>query len=129
MANRLLTINIRNYLVQKPRRKRQVKIAKYLRNRVSHYTKIDEENVKISRELNDLMTKSHAKSMLPIKLNVSIENGIASVSPFNAKKPAAATTATSAATPAKIAKEKKAPAATKQKATAKTEAPKAASPA
>jgi hypothetical protein len=90
MANRLITINVRDYLVNKPVRKRHLKISKYVRSRVAHYTKIDEKNVKISRELGALMVKSHAKSMLPLKLDVSIENGIARVSPFSADKKTAA---------------------------------------
>lgn len=90
MADRLLTINLRNYLVERPVRRRAMKISKYVRNRVAHYVKIDEENVKISGELNILMIKKHAKSMLPLKVNVKIENGKAMVSPFAQPKKEAA---------------------------------------
>ena len=83
MADRLLTINLRNYLVkQSVKRKRTMKISRYVRNRVGHYVKVEEENVRLSGDLNILMIKKHAKSMLPLKVNVKIENGIATVTPF-----------------------------------------------
>ena len=91
--------------------------------------KVDEENVKLSGDLNILMIKRHVKSMLPLKVNVKIENGIATVSPFAMPKAAAAPAA-----PAK--KEAKATAApkTEKKATeprtaAKADAKKEAKPA
>jgi ribosomal protein L31E len=89
MADRLLTINLRNYLVKQSRRRRHMKISKYVRNRVSHYMKVDEENVKLSGDLNILMIKSHSKSMLPLKVNVKVENGRAMVTPFAQAKAAA----------------------------------------
>jgi hypothetical protein len=89
MADRLLTLNLRNYLVKQPVRRRHMKLSGYVRNRVAHYVKVDEENVKISGELNNLMIKSYSKSMLPLKLNVKIENGTAMVHPFIQKKEAA----------------------------------------
>ena len=67
-----------------------MKISKYVRNRVSHYMKVDEENVKLTGDLNILMIKRHAKSMLPLKVNVKIENGKATVSPFAQPKKEAA---------------------------------------
>ncbi len=90
MTDRLLTINLRNYLVRQPVRRRHMKLSRYVRNRVAHYIKVDEENVKITGELNNLMIKSYSKSMLPLKLNVKIENGTATVHPFIQKKEAAA---------------------------------------
>jgi ribosomal protein L31E len=92
VADRLLTINLRNYLVRQPVRKRQMKISGYVRERVSHYLKVGEEKVRISGELNSLMTKRYSRSMLPLKVNVRIENGVATVSPFMQpeKAPAAA---------------------------------------
>jgi hypothetical protein len=90
MADRLLTINLRNYLVKQPVRRRHMKISKYVRNRVAHYTKIEEEKVKLTGDLNILMIKRHSKSMLPLKVNVKIENGIATVSPFAQPRAAAA---------------------------------------
>lgn len=89
MADRLLTINLRNYLVKQPVRRRHMKISGYVRERVAHYTKVDEENVKLTGDLNILMIKRHAKSMLPLKVNVKIENGMATVSPFAKPKAAA----------------------------------------
>jgi hypothetical protein len=100
MADRLLTINLRNYLVRQPVRRRHMKLSRYVRNRVAHYVKVDEENVKITGELNNLMIKSYSKSMLPLKLNVKIENGIATVHPFVQKKEAAAAPAAKAGTKA-----------------------------
>ena len=125
MADRLLTINLRNFLVKQSVRRRHMKISKYVRNRVSHYMKVDEENVKLSGDLNILMIKKHSKSMLPLKVNVKIDNGIATVSPFampEAAAPAAATTAKKADSKAKATTT--APAAQKAPATAATKAPK-----
>lgn len=113
MVDKLITISIRNYLVERPVRRRPMKIAKYVRERVSHYMKIDQENVKLTGDLNILMIKKHAKSMLPLKLNVKIENGIATVSPF--AQPAAKKAA--AATPAKTESKATAPAAKTEKKT------------
>lgn len=122
MVDKLLTINLRNFLVKQSRRRRHMKISKYVRNRVSHYMKVDEENVKLSGNLNILMIKNHSKSMLPLKVNVKIENGIATVSPFGEAK---------AAAPAAQAKKgesaAKQPAATATNSTPKTEK-KAAAP-
>jgi len=125
MADRLLTINLRNYLVDRPVRRRHMKISKYVRERVAHYTKMEEENVKLTGDLNILMIKKHAKSMLPLKLNVKIENGIATVSPFAqpvAKKPATATPKAESKNTASAAKsEKKAETKSAPKAEAKKE--------
>ncbi len=90
MVDKLLTINLRNYLVKQPVRRRHMRISRYVRGRVSHYMKVDEENVKLTGDLNILMIKRHSKSMLPLKVNVKIENGIATVSPFAMAKAAAA---------------------------------------
>ncbi|MDE1865428.1 MAG: hypothetical protein KGH94_02190 [Candidatus Micrarchaeota archaeon] len=90
MADRLLTINLRNYLVRQPVRRRHMRLARYVRNRIAHYVKVEEEKVKISKELNNLMVKSYSKSMLPLKVNVKIENGTATASPFTQKKEGAA---------------------------------------
>jgi ribosomal protein L31E len=105
MVDKLLTINLRNYLVKQSRRRRHMKISKYVRNRVSHYMKVDEENVKLTGDLNIVMIKKHALTMLPLKVNVKIENGIATVSPFATKKAQApaATTATAKKAEAKPA--------------------------
>ena len=89
MANRLITINLRRYLVNRPRRLRHKKAASYLRDRVAHYSKVEPEKVKISRELSEVLTKHHVKSMHPIKVNVSIEGGVATVTPFKETQPAA----------------------------------------
>lgn len=97
MADKLLTISIRNFLVRQPVRRRHMKISKYVRERVSHYIKVDQENVKISRELNNLMIQKHAKSMLPLKLTIKIDKGIATISPF-AIKAASAPVATATKT-------------------------------
>lgn len=114
-TSRLLTINIRNYLVDKPRRKRHMKVVKYVRERVSHYTKVKLDSVRITKELNSTIMKKHVKSMLPLKLNVNIDNGIATVTAFSDTKKAAA--------PAAKATTTAAPAATKQPAKAAAPAP------
>lgn len=82
MVNRLLTINLRRYMVSHPRRNRHRKTFSYLRDRIAHYSKVPIENVTISNELNELVTKHNVKSMSPVKVNVTIENGKASAAPF-----------------------------------------------
>lgn len=85
MADRLLTINIRKYLVTQPRNKRANKAVRYVRDRVAHYTKTALENVKMSKELNSEIFKRYSKSMNPVRLNVSIANDVASVTLFSQK--------------------------------------------
>ncbi len=82
----LLTINIRKYLVTQPRNKRAYKAAKYVRDRISHFTKTDIDNVKISQELNSLIVKRFSKKMSPVKMNVKMENGKAFAEPFILEK-------------------------------------------
>ncbi len=81
MAERLITINIRKYLSTQPRTKRPRKAARYIRERVAHYTKLKEENVKLSYKLNELIFKKYAKSMVPVKLRVKIGTDTADVLP------------------------------------------------
>jgi hypothetical protein len=102
MANRLMTINLRRYLVNRPRRLRHKKAASYLRDRIAHYSKVDPEKVKISRELSEVLTKHHVKSMHPIRVNVSIDGGVATATPFKVAQPQAVTP-----TVAKVAEQKK----------------------
>ena len=90
MASRmLLTINLRRYLVGQPRNKRKYKAIRYIRERISHYTKTDIDNVLLSQELNSLVLKRLAKSMAPVKLTVKIDNGKATAEPFAPEKPVA----------------------------------------
>ncbi len=86
MASRLITIGIRKYLVGQPRTKRARKAVRYVRERIAHYTKTDEDSVKISPSLSELIIKRHAKSMLPVRANISIEKGIVTASPFSEQK-------------------------------------------
>jgi ribosomal protein L31E len=86
MANKLLTIGIRRYLVTQPRTKRTRKAAVYIRERISHYMKIDIDKVRFSRELSDAITM-RAKRMLPVKLSIEIEKGIATATPFKEREP------------------------------------------
>ena len=37
MASRLLTINMRDFLVNQPRRKRAMRVSSYVKGRVAHY--------------------------------------------------------------------------------------------
>ena len=85
----LLTINMRRYLVTQPRNKRKYKAIRYLRERISHYTKTDIDNVLLSQDLNSLILKRAAKSMTPIKLTVKIDNGKATAEPFATEREAA----------------------------------------
>ncbi len=122
MAERLLTINMRRYLVVQHRSKRIKKAAGYVRDRVAHYTKTDIENVRLSRELNNSIVKHYAKSMEPLKLKIMMDKGTASVDLFKVEQPKPAKAATTAPQEAKgnTKKEKpkaeaKAPAAKQQK--------------
>jgi ribosomal protein L31E len=81
MASKLLTIGIRRYLVTQPRNKRARKAARYIRERISHYMKMDLDKVKFSKELNNLIT-SQARRMKPVKLNIEIDKGIATAMLF-----------------------------------------------
>ncbi len=85
MASRLLTINIRKYLSRQPRRKRPMRIAHYVRRRIAGATNVGGDSIKISKELNSIMLKENMRSMKPLKVNISIENGIATVTPFEVK--------------------------------------------
>lgn len=88
MPNRILTINIRNYLVTQPRNKRTKKAVRYLRDRVAHYTKTQIDNVKISKELNEKIFKYYSKNMRPVKMTISIDAGKATATPFSEQKAA-----------------------------------------
>ncbi|MDE1811109.1 MAG: hypothetical protein KGH66_03645 [Candidatus Micrarchaeota archaeon] len=105
MASRLLTINIRKYLANQPTTRRRNKAVKYIRDRIGHYTKTKVENVKISQELNALIFKYYSKKMVPVKVNVNIDNGMATATPFQDKK--AEAKAVEKAAPAKKEAEKK----------------------
>ena len=85
MQNRLITINIRKYISTQPRTKRINKTVKFLIERVSHLTKINPDNVKIDQNLNTLIFKKYSKTMVPMKVNVSIDNGNAIVTQFTEK--------------------------------------------
>ncbi len=83
MASRmLLTINMRRYLVTQPRTKRKYKAIRYIRERVSHFTKTDIDNVLLSQDLNVMILKSYASRMAPIRLTVKIDGGKATAEPF-----------------------------------------------
>jgi ribosomal protein L31E len=82
----LLTINMRRYLVTQPRNKRKYKAIRYLRERISHYTKTDIDNVLLSQSLNSEVLKRVAKSMAPVRLTVKIDNGKATAEPFSTEK-------------------------------------------
>lgn len=83
MPERILTLNIRKYLVHQPIGKRRNKAIKYIRERVSHYTKVKLENVKISQQLNNLVFTKYSRTMTPLKLNVKIGTDTADVFPFS----------------------------------------------
>ena len=91
MASRMLiTINIRKYLVTQPRNKRARKAARYIRERVSHFTKTSIDNVRLSQELNSLIAKRISRKMVPVKLSVKIEEGKATAEPFSTERSGAA---------------------------------------
>jgi len=82
METRVLTINLRRYLVGQPRTKRARKAARYLKERIAHYTSMETENVKIDRDLNSMIIKYYSKHMKPVKASVKISDGIARVFEF-----------------------------------------------
>lgn len=82
MVDRLLTINIRKYLVTQPRTKRARKAAKYIKERVAHYTKLKVENVRMGQELNNLIFKEYSRRMVPVKVRVKIGTDTADILPF-----------------------------------------------
>ena len=94
MAERLLTINIRDYLVNQPRRKRAMRVSTYIKGRVAHYANVRLDNVRISKELNSLIIKRHVKSMKPLKVSINMEKEKAMVTAFGEKR-VQATTSTS----------------------------------
>lgn len=82
MAERLITINLRKYLVKQPRTKRARKAARYVRERIAHYTKLDPENIKIGYDLNNLIFKYYSRKMLPLKVRVKVGTDTADVLPY-----------------------------------------------
>ncbi len=86
MAERILTIGLRQYLCRLPRHKRTKKAVRYLRERIAHYNKVDVENVRIDTALNSLLVKRYAKSMSPVKLVVNMDKGIAYATDFSLQK-------------------------------------------
>jgi ribosomal protein L31E len=87
MPTKLITINIRRYLVTQPRSRRQKRLSSYVKDRIAHYMKVTQENVKIDSEMNKALVKFYSKNMLPLKANVNIDNGTAKVSLYSEKKP------------------------------------------
>ena len=82
MAEILLTINLRKFLMKQERNKRLKRAAGYVRDRIAHYTKTQPENVIISQALNNAIVKFYSKSMLPLKLSVKLEGGKATATQF-----------------------------------------------
>lgn len=94
MAIRLLTINIRKYLVKQPRRKRPARISRYIRYKIAHSANIKADSIKITKELNSIVLKKYLHSMKPLKVSISTDKGISTVTYFDkAAKPADVKTA------------------------------------
>lgn len=111
MPNKLLTINIRRYLANQPRRKRHARISRYVRARIAQQTNIKSENITISKELNTIIQKQYLYSMVPLKVNISIEKDKANVTPFGVAKKVETTKIDQKAKPVEKAKSVEAPAA------------------
>lgn len=92
MPTRLLTINIRKYLVNQPRRKRPARMMRYVKFRIAQQTNIREENIKISQDLNSAMIKNTLRSMHKLKVSIEIDKDKATVKQFQEKAPAAPAT-------------------------------------
>ncbi len=86
MVERLITINLRRYLVEQPTTKRQRKAVAYVRERISHYTKVDIDNVRLDMKLSEQIIKYHARNMSPVKLKVDVKDGSAHAFIFSDKK-------------------------------------------
>ncbi|MGC8622930.1 MAG: hypothetical protein ACP5UC_03135 [Candidatus Micrarchaeia archaeon] len=82
MAETLITVNMRNFLLKQARNKRFVRAAGYVREKVAKHMKLSPENVKLSIELNNMIMKHYSKSMKKLKLSVSLDNGVATAKPF-----------------------------------------------
>lgn len=116
MATRLITINLRRYLVRQPRNKRMYKAARYVRERVAHYTKTPEENVKMDQALSAIIAKKYSRSLKLLKLSVDIKDNIARVTAYSEKADvkAPAEKGKAVVQPAAKQKETKAPEAKRQ---------------
>jgi hypothetical protein len=120
MANRLLTINIRDFLIRTPVRKRHMRLSNYIKLRIAKSTNVKAENIKISQDLNSLVMTKYLKSMHKLKVNINIEKEKATVTAFSEKAPAKPSTdsKTASSTAATIPTPKpvtgKAPTATQQ---------------
>ncbi|MCL5423905.1 MAG: hypothetical protein M1385_02365, partial [Candidatus Marsarchaeota archaeon] len=79
MPERLITLNLRRYLVEQPVTKRQRKAINYIRERVAHYTKVNIDNVKIDMPLSESVIKYYSRKMKPIKLSIDLKDGNAFV--------------------------------------------------
>ncbi|MGD0728822.1 MAG: hypothetical protein ABR981_01985 [Candidatus Micrarchaeaceae archaeon] len=102
MANRLLTINIRQYLASQPRRKRPARISRFIRERIAQQTNMTSDNIIITQALNSIIQKQYVKKMIPLKVNISIDKGKATVTAFSdAPKKEEVKPAATKATPAK----------------------------
>jgi len=110
-----------------PVRKRAMRVSRYVKEKIAHYSNVRFDNVKISKELNSLIIKSHVRSMKRLKVNINIDKEIATASPFEQKKASAVAPASAAKGAAPKKEEKTAAQPPKQE--AKKEAPKAARPA
>jgi ribosomal protein L31E len=111
MPNKLLTINIRRYLANQPRRKRHARISRFIRARIAQQTNIKSENITISKELNTIIQKQYLYSMVPLKVNISIEKDKANVTPFGVAKKVEPVNADKKAKPAEKTRTAAAPAA------------------
>lgn len=119
MANRLLTINIRDYLIKTPRRKRHMRLSNYIKMRIAKSTNVSADSIKISQDLNSQIMTKYLKSMHKLKLNISIEKDRTLVTAFSdrpAAKPATDAKATTAASAAKASSAKAGAAAATQQA-------------
>jgi ribosomal protein L31E len=87
-ATRILTINIRRHLVGKPRTKRRGSAVRFIRDRIAHATKLKPEDVSLTPELNNSIVKYYSRMMVPIKVNLNIDNGRVLAAPFSSQKEA-----------------------------------------
>jgi len=122
VATKLVTINIRQYLVRQPRNKRQKKASSYVRERIAHYVKVSPSNVRLDRELNSAITKYYSKRMLPLKASVNVDKGIATATLYNPKPAQPAAPQPKAEKAQNTAESKAKPAASKAAAEAKSQA-------
>ncbi len=89
MAARLITINVRKYLLTQPETKRRYKAVSFVRERIASQMKSSPGKVRLSGDLNEAITKRFSRHMLPLRVSVTSEKDKISATLFSAAQEAA----------------------------------------